>query len=145
MNRAKSVCCGSAIGGTDAHRRTRMGLGSHAATMRRIAHLHRNEFPYSVIAVLSHDSLDHSDEIVAFFVENGIEEVGFNIEETQGTKIHPSFERRGTEQRYQTFLQQLWELAAASEGIQRLREFKETCALAHGDSQRDRTDLNHPS
>jgi uncharacterized protein len=128
----------------DAHRRTRTGLGSHAATMRGIAHLQRNGIPFSVIAVLTNDSLDHADEIFRFLVENGIEEVGFNMEETEGSNRRSSLERSGAEQRYQAFLQRFWELTAASEGALRVREFELTCALARGDTRLDRTDLNHP-
>jgi uncharacterized protein len=128
----------------DAHRRTRTGLGTHAATMRGIAHLRRNNIPFHVIAVLTRESLDHADAIVGFFLENGITEVGFNMEETEGINRASSLEGGGCEQHYRTFLERVWELTAQSQGALRLREFETTCALACTDSRLERTDMNRP-
>ncbi len=128
----------------DAHRRTRTGLGSHAATMRGIAHLQRNAIPFSVIAVLSDDSLDHPEEIFRFFLDNGIEEVGFNMEEQEGCNRRSSLDRSGTETRYRAFLQRFWELTSSSDNALRLREFEVTCGLAYSGSRLEQTDLNHP-
>jgi len=128
----------------DAHRRTRTGLGTHAATMRGISHLQRNEIPFSVIAVLTNDSLAYADEIFAFFLENGISEVGFNMEEKEGSNHHSSLDRSGAEERYRAFLQRFWDLTAQSGGALRLREFEVTCGLAYSEARLERTDLNHP-
>ncbi|MCP9889376.1 GRRM system radical SAM/SPASM domain protein [Cyanobium sp. ATX 6A2] len=128
----------------DAHRRTRTGLGTHAATMRGIAHLRRNAIPFHVIAVLTSESLDHADAIVAFFLEHGITEVGFNMEETEGSNRSSSLEREGSEARYRAFLERVWELTEQSQGAFRLREFETTSALACTDSRLERTDMNRP-
>ncbi len=128
----------------DAHRRTRTGLGTHAATMRGIGHLQRHGIPFRVISVLTADSLDHPDAIVAFFLEHGITDVGFNMEETEGVHRHSSLARAGAEQRYRAFLQRVWELTLQSAGEFRLREFEATCSLAVTDGRLDRTDMNHP-
>jgi len=128
----------------DTHRRTRTGLGTHAATMRGISHLQRNEIPFSVIAVLTNDSLAYADEIFAFFLENGISEVGFNMEEKEGSNHHSSLDRSGAEERYRAFLQRFWDLTAQSGGALRLREFEVTCGLAYSEARLERTDLNHP-
>jgi len=128
----------------DAHRRTRTGLGTHAATMRGIAHLQRNGIPFHAIAVLTSESLDHADAIVAFFLEHGITEVGFNMEETEGSNRTSSLEREGSEERYRAFLERVWELTEQSQGAFRLREFETTSALACTDSRLERTDMNRP-
>ena len=128
----------------DAHRRTRTGLGTHAATMRGIAHLQRHNIPFHVIAVLTRESLDHADAIVAFFLENGITEVGFNMEETEGANHSSSLDGAESEARYQAFLERVWELTEASQGAFRLREFETTCALAVADARLERTDMNRP-
>jgi uncharacterized protein len=128
----------------DAHRRTRTGLGTHAATMRGIAQLQRNAIPFSVIAVLTEDSLAHAEAIFTFFLENGISEVGFNMEEKEGSNRRSSLDGSGSEQRYRAFLERFWELTAASGGALRLREFEVTCGLAYSEARLERTDLNHP-
>lgn len=108
----------------DAHRKTRTGLGTHASTMRGISHLKKNDIDFSVIAVLSQLSLDYPDEIFQFFVENEITEVGFNIEETEGYNQTSSLERSGTDERYRSFMQRLFELVKQSNHALKVREFE---------------------
>jgi uncharacterized protein len=68
----------------DAARHTRRGDGTHAQVMRGILRLQEAGIPIHAICVLSRASLDHPDEIYDFFVDAGIGEVGFNIEERDG-------------------------------------------------------------
>ena len=58
--------------------------GTHADTMRGIQALREEGLPFSVISVLTRESLRHADALVDFYLENGIQEVGFNMEETEG-------------------------------------------------------------
>jgi uncharacterized protein len=67
-----------------AARRTRHGESTHARVMRGIAGLQEAGIPVHAICVLSRASLDHPDRIYDFFVDSGIREVGFNIEERDG-------------------------------------------------------------
>lgn len=127
----------------DAHRCTRTGLGSHAATLRGIDWLQREGIPFHVIAVLTRDSLDHADAIFDFFQAHGIAEVGFNMEETEGANAHSSLGAE-LEQRYVAFLERLWERNEASGGWLRCREFDGVLGLAHADARLERTDMNRP-
>ncbi len=68
----------------DAARHTRRGDGTHTQVMRGIVRLQEAGIPIHAICVLSRASLDHPDEIYDFFVDAGILEVGFNIEERDG-------------------------------------------------------------
>jgi uncharacterized protein len=68
----------------DAARRTRRGGETHALVMRGVRRLQAAGVPAHAICVLSRASLDHADAIYDFFVEAGIREVGFNIEERDG-------------------------------------------------------------
>jgi hypothetical protein len=43
-----------------------------------------------VIAVLTDDPLDHADAMFSFFQEHGIHDVGFNMEETEGSNRESS-------------------------------------------------------
>ena len=128
----------------DAHRKTRKGLGTHAATMRGISYLQKNNFESSAIAVLTEDSLDYPDEIFHFFMDNGITNVGFNMEETEGNNQVSSLDRAGIENRYRTFMQRFWELVTQSNGEFKLREFETICSLIYTDSRLQNTDMNKP-
>ena len=128
----------------DAHRQNRRGLGSHANTMRGIRFLQKNDIYFNVIAVITEDSLDYPDEIFNFFVDNGITDVGFNMEETEGVNSRSSLDRSGVEERYRAFIQRFWELAAQTDSEFKVREFEAICSLIYGDVRQERTDMNHP-
>ena len=129
----------------DAHRLTRKGGGSHEATMRGIRLLQANGIPFSVIAVVSKDSLDHADEIYQFFMDNEMHEVGFNIEETEGVNTASSLEDKAEiERRFKTFMERMWELTARDGGEFKLREFEQLCQMIYHDARLDHTDMNAP-
>ncbi|MFN9643898.1 MAG: cyclophane-forming radical SAM/SPASM peptide maturase GrrM/OscB [Cyanobacteriota bacterium] len=128
----------------DAHRRTRTGLGSHAATMRGIERLRRHGLPFQVISVLTAASLDHADALFAFYLEHGIDDVGFNMEETEGVNTLSSLDQPGLEARWRAFLERFWELCASHPGALRLREFESLCGQVAGGCPIDHTDMNRP-
>jgi uncharacterized protein len=128
----------------DVHRKTRKGLGTHAATMRGIAHLQKNEIQCSAIGVLTKDSLDYPDEIFHFFRDNGIMDVGFNMEETEGENHASSLDREELTDRYRIFIQRFWDLVAATNGEFKLREFEGICSLIYCDARLEYTDMNRP-
>lgn len=128
----------------DAHRRTRTGLGSHAATMRGIDWLQREGIPFHVIAVLTSDSLDHPDAIFDFFLEHNITDVGFNMEETEGENRCSTLDRPDSEERYKAFMQRFWERAMAEPGRLVLREFEGITSLACNNMRLQETDMNQP-
>ena len=109
----------------DAHRKTRKGLGTHASVMRGVSFLQANNIDFSVIAVLTENSLDYPDEILNFFRENNIQDVGFNIDEIEGANQSSSLEKIGVEERYRAFMKKLYELAKQTNGKLRIREFDE--------------------
>jgi uncharacterized protein len=74
----------------DAHRKDRMGRGTHAKVMEGIRTLGRRSVPFQAIAVVTADSLLHPKEIFNFFLEAGVERVGFNIEELGGANLTTS-------------------------------------------------------
>ena len=76
----------------DAGRQTRRGDGTHGQVMRGIARLQEHGIPIHVICVLSRASLDHPDELYDFFIEAGLREVAFNIEERDGINTHSTLE-----------------------------------------------------
>lgn len=127
----------------DAHRQTRSGVGSHASTMRGIAYLQKNNIPFNVIAVLTQDSLNYPDEIFHFFMKNGIMDVGFNMEETEGVHTSSSLDQDG-EERYRVFMQRFWDLTAQTQGAFKVREFECVCSLVYSNDRLDQTQMNTP-
>ena len=133
----------------DAHRRTRTGRPSHAAAMRGIAWLQRRGIPFQVICVLTAEALDHAEAMAAFFLEHGITDVGFNMEETEGSNARSSLEAAGAEQqalevRYRRFLEVFWRHSLAQPDRLRIREFEGITSLAAGGDRLACTDMNHP-
>ena len=128
----------------DAHRKTRTGLGSHAATMRGVEWLQKNEICHNVIAVLTEESLDYPDAIFQFFVDHGLYDVGFNMEETEGINTETSLQGEATLLKYRAFLQRFWTLASQSDPEFRVREFECLCSLVYTGDRLENTDMNHP-
>ncbi len=128
----------------DAHRKTRTGLGSHAAALQGISYLQKNEIPYSAIAVITEASLDYPDQIFHFFLDHGIVKVGFNMEETEGIHQTSTLNRAGIQARYQAFMQRLWELSVQHQGALIIREFEMLCSLIYTGTRLTHTDMNRP-
>jgi uncharacterized protein len=128
----------------DAHRRTRTGLGSHAAVMRGIAALQQRAIPFQVICVLTEAALDHADGLFDFFLEHGLHDVGFNMEEKEGENLESSLSRPDGERRYQAFLERFWQRTMAQPGLLRLREFEGIINLACEDDRLTQTDMTKP-
>jgi len=108
----------------DAHRKTRKGLGTHASTMRGISQLQANQIDFSVIAVLTQDSLNFPEEIFNFFMEHQIKNIGFNIDETEGVNEVSSLAKDSAEEQYRTFMKRFYELTKSTNGYLRVREFE---------------------
>ena len=93
---AHSIRVGVSVDGPaflhDAARRTRRGDRTHAQVMRGVARLQEAGIRIHAICVLNRFSLDHADEIYDFFVDAGIREVGFNVEERDGVNTTSSLE-----------------------------------------------------
>ena len=64
----------------DNNRLTRSGRGTFDRTIAGIQLLRRREVPFHVISVLSLDSMLAAREMFDFYVEEGIEQVCFNVE-----------------------------------------------------------------
>ncbi len=128
----------------DRHRRTRTGLGSHAAVMRGIGWLQRRQIPFQVISVLTDDALAHADGLFDFFVDHGIVDVAFNMEETEGANAASSLEGAGVEQRYRAFLERFWQRWREQPDRLRLREFEGIISHACSELRLESSDMNSP-
>jgi uncharacterized protein len=128
----------------DTHRKTRGGTDSHASTLRGIEYLQKYDIPWNVISVITADALDYPDDLFNFFIDNGIMDVGFNMEETEGVNRCSSLQTQQIEDRYRAFMERFWELTTQANGEFKLREFESICSLAYFDQRLPDTDMNKP-
>src|SRR6266699_2224298 len=117
---AEQISVGVSIDGPqrlhDINRRTRSGRASFDRTIAGIRLLRRHGVPFHVISVLSPESLAAPREMFEFYVEEGIERVCFNVEESEGDHVSQSFADSGVEAAYYRFLSEFWRLSAAAPG-----------------------------
>jgi uncharacterized protein len=100
----------------DRNRLTRSGQGTFDKTIVGIRLLRRYDVPFHVISVLSTASLAAPREMFDFYVEEGIERVCFNVEESEGDHVSQSFADSGVETAYYRFLSEFWRLSATTPG-----------------------------
>jgi len=95
--------------------------------MRGIRLLQQNNIPFSVISVLTERSLAYPDAIFDFFLENGMDDVAFNLDEIEGVNAVSSF--AGTDdprESYKRFLERILERIDVSDGAVKVREIWKT-------------------
>jgi uncharacterized protein len=96
----------------DRHRVTRRAAGTHHRVMRGIERLRANGIAFHVISVLTREALDYPDEMYEFYVDHGIEQVGFNIEEIEGPHRESSLSDDDAQTRFRRFMERFLGLAA---------------------------------
>jgi uncharacterized protein len=98
----------------DRNRLTRSGRGTFDRTIAGVRLLRKHRLPFHVISVLTAESLAAPREMFDFYVAEGIDQVCFNVEETEGDHRSRSFAQAGIEDAYYRFLAEFWRLAAAN-------------------------------
>ena len=106
----------------DAHRKTRRGDGTFDKTIAGIRLLRQENVPFHVISVLSRESLAMPEEMLAFYLSEGIEQICFNVEESEGSHVSTLFQGVDLRRRYETFLRRFWHASQASGRVRFLRE-----------------------
>jgi uncharacterized protein len=106
----------------DAHRRTRGGRGTFDRTMAGIRLLRRHGVDFHVITVLSQHSLDDPDGLVDFYIGEGIDQVCFNVEESEGDHQSGLFAQADLRQRFTAFLDRFWRRARQRGAFRLIRE-----------------------
>ena len=107
----------------DAHRKTRSGKGTHAQVMKNVELLRNYGIDFHVIAVITEQALGFADEVFQFFLDHGIRQVGFNIEELEGTNQTSSLANNSSNDRVVAFFRRIYELQKNSNGAIEVREF----------------------
>ena len=106
----------------DANRVTRAGKGTFDRTIAGIRLLRRENVPFHVITVLSEKSMRSPDELLDFYVSEGIDDVCFNVEESEGTYVSGLLSSSNPIDSFRHFLDRFWTLSRKSTRIHFLRE-----------------------
>ena len=107
---------------TTGNRKTRSGKGTFDKTLAGIRSLRAQGVPFHVISVLSRDSLAMPDELLDFYLSEGIDQICFNIEESEGDHVSDLFAGPELRARYAAFLRRFWHQARASGRVKFVRE-----------------------
>jgi uncharacterized protein len=126
----------------DANRHTRRGHGTHERVMRAVHLLQDQGLEFHVITVLTKRALENPDRLFDFYVENGIKEVGLNIEEIEGARRSSSLADRGVEARFRKFIRRFFQLVWDAPGLLKVRELESSVGLLlSGEPVRDEQNL----
>ena len=106
----------------DLHRKRRSGKGTFEDAMRGMSLLQDHEIKFRVICVVTQDSLDHADEIFAFFENLGVTSLAFNIEEAEGANRFSSLSA-ASDGALRLFVNKLFTLWLRSRRRYPIREF----------------------
>ena len=107
----------------DKNRVTRSGRGTFDKTIAGVRSLRLHGVPFHVISVLTAESLAAPQEMFDFYLAEGIDNICFNVEESEGEHRSSSFATAGIEDSYYRFLSEFWRLSSEHPGkIQFIRE-----------------------
>lgn len=106
----------------DANRVTRSGKGTFDRTIAGIRLLRRENVPFHVITVLSEKSMSAPDELLDFYIPEGIDDVCFNVEESEGTYVSGLLTSGDPMESFRYFLDRFWTLSRKSSRIHFIRE-----------------------
>ena len=106
----------------DAHRVTRSGRGTFDKTIAGIRMLRHEKVPFHVISVLSQQGINAPKELHDFYLAEGIEDVCFNVEESEGDHVSGLFAADKAKERFRNFLGDFWRLSRKSGRIRFIRE-----------------------
>jgi uncharacterized protein len=96
--------------------------------------LRSQEIPFHVIAVLTRESLGHADEIFDFFLDQGVRQLCFNIEEIEAINANSSLSGVGVEVEFRGFIERILARLRECHGSMGIREIEDVFkALRHPD------------
>ena len=117
----------------DANRVTRKGAGTWDKAVAGLAMLRTRGIPFHVISVLTRASLFFPDELLDFYIEHGVADICFNVEELEGANSATSLAEQSCEALYRDFMERFLERASETDEIKSVRDF----AQAFGNIMRE--------
>lgn len=106
----------------DEHRVSRSGRSTFDRALAGIRLLRREQIPFHVISVLTESSLQAPQEMLEFYQSEGIEDVCFNVEESEGEHVSGLFASGEPQRHFREFLRSFWQAARAGGQIRLIRE-----------------------
>ncbi len=106
----------------DANRVTRSGKGTFERTLAGVRLLRREGVPFHVISVLSSKSMDMAQELLDFYETEGIEDVCFNVDESEGSHVSPLLTDGRARADFHAFLEKFWILSRRTCRVRFIRE-----------------------
>jgi uncharacterized protein len=106
----------------DAHRLSRAGRSTFERTLAGMRLLRQEGVPFHVISVLSQEGMDAPQELLDFYVAEGVEDVCFNVEESEGAHVSGLLTGGDPQRRFRAFLDTFWRLARQGGKIRFIRE-----------------------
>lgn len=128
----------------DSHRRFRNGKGSYAQTMRGIRTLRERGINFHAIAVLTADALEQPERMYTFFRDEGIHQLGFNVEEQEGVHTSSSMQGLLKERLYRNFLSRFWACNEKDGFPIQVREFDQVMGMIAGGQRLLQNEMNRP-
>jgi uncharacterized protein len=124
--KARNINLGVSIDGPqrmhDAQRVTRSGRGTFERTRAGIRMLRQHQVPFHVISVLSAEAMEAPREMLDFYISEGIEDICFNVEESEGAHVSGLFAAGDAQGRFKRFLETFWQLSRQDKQIRFIRE-----------------------
>ncbi|SFK03491.1 cyclophane-forming radical SAM/SPASM peptide maturase GrrM/OscB [Methylocapsa palsarum] len=124
----------------DANRVTRSGRGTFEQAIAGLRLLRRENVPFHVISVLSAESMTSPEAMLAFYLSEGVEDICFNVEESEGDHVSKLFAGADSADRFRDFLKRFWKLARESGRIRFIREIDDMLPRIFRPEDRDRVD-----
>jgi uncharacterized protein len=109
----------------DAHRIDRASRGTFDRVLHGIEKLRQHSVYFSVITVLTKDSVEAADELWRFYKSAGIPHVGFNIDEQEGVNLHSTLSGRRYLRSFRRFMTRIAQLHATDPSVG-IREIEDT-------------------
>jgi uncharacterized protein len=106
----------------DAHRVTRTGRGTFDQTMAGVRVLQKEGVPFHVISVLSREGINAPQQMLDFYLAEGIDDICFNVEESEGDHVSGLFASDDAQGAFKRFLSEFWQLSRRSGKIRLIRE-----------------------
>jgi uncharacterized protein len=106
----------------DAHRVTRSGRGTFDKSLAGLRVLQSENVPFHVISVLSEEGIKAPQQMLEFYLAEGISDICFNVEESEGDHVSGLFAHRDAQAAFRSFLSEFWRLSRHGGRISFIRE-----------------------
>jgi uncharacterized protein len=106
----------------DVNRLSRKGTSTYDKAIAGLRLLREQQVPFHVISVLTQESLAEPEEMLEFYLSEGIADVCFNVEESEGSHVSSLLAQTNARAAYQSFLEKFWRMARADGQIGFIRE-----------------------